>query len=82
MTSDIIILLDTNFNFRLPDKFFHPFIIEPVIKESRVRMPHRVTSKIMMNYLAPPLATTPKTPSFQDDASSLAEVFPVNLMYA
>jgi predicted RND superfamily exporter protein len=40
--------------FRLPEKFFPPFIIEPVMKQSRVRMPYRVTSKIMMNYLSPP----------------------------
>lgn len=40
--------------FRLPEKFVPPFIIEPVTKQSRVRMPYRVTSKIMMNYLSPP----------------------------
>eukprot|EP01127_Copromyxa_protea_P015556 TRINITY_DN4488_c0_g1_i2.p1 TRINITY_DN4488_c0_g1~~TRINITY_DN4488_c0_g1_i2.p1 ORF type:complete len:1740 (+),score=308.01 TRINITY_DN4488_c0_g1_i2:97-5220(+) len=55
LTSDVVVLLDNNFLFKLPEGFPHyPLVIEPVTKQTRVRLPHRLTPLIMIHYLSPP----------------------------
>lgn len=54
-----MILLDHNFAFKLPERFpHHPLLIEPVVKQTRVRLPHRLTPLIMIHYLSPPSVVT------------------------
>eukprot|EP01125_Pyxidicula_operculata_P010873 TRINITY_DN356_c4_g1_i1.p1 TRINITY_DN356_c4_g1~~TRINITY_DN356_c4_g1_i1.p1 ORF type:complete len:1793 (-),score=294.68 TRINITY_DN356_c4_g1_i1:47-4723(-) len=55
LTSDVVILLDIGFVFRLPDGFpQHPFLIEPVYNKNRVKQPHRLDPELIMHYLSPP----------------------------
>jgi len=54
LTSDVVILLDTSFMYRLPEGYpHHPFIIEVVGSNSKVRHPYRLNLKFIMQYLSP-----------------------------